>query len=107
VFQDPTAALQSFRVSLAGEGGQRNNLRGPGTFDIDASLAKTWKLFEGKALTFRWETFNITNTPRFDVGGLQNPNFGNNAIATASTFGVFPNTLNRPRLMEFALRFTF
>jgi len=107
VFQDPTAALQSFRVSLAGEGGQRNNLRGPGTFDIDASLAKTWKLFEGKALTFRWETFNITNTPRFDVGGLQSPTFGNNAIASASTFGVFPNTLNKPRLMEFALRFTF
>jgi hypothetical protein len=32
---------------------------------------------------------------------------GNNSLATAGTFGVFTNTLNKPRLMEFALRFTF
>jgi hypothetical protein len=107
VFQNPSQANQSFRVALAGESGQRNNLRGPGTFDIDASLAKTWKVREGKELTFRWETFNVTNTPRFDVGGLQSPAVGNNALATAATFGVFANTLNKPRLMEFALRFTF
>jgi hypothetical protein len=32
---------------------------------------------------------------------------GNNSLATAGTFGVFTSTLNKPRLMEFALRFTF
>jgi carboxypeptidase family protein len=105
VFQNPSQASQSFRVALAGESGQRNNLRGPGTFAIDASLAKTWKVGEEKALTFRWETFNISNTPRFDVGQMQFQ--GNNSLATAGAFGVFLNTLNKPRLMEFALRFTF
>jgi hypothetical protein len=105
VFQNPSLASQSFRVALAGESGQRNNFRGPGTFDIDASLSKGWKVGEGKQLTFRWETFNVTNTPRFDVGGMQLS--GNNSLATAGTFGVFTNTLNKPRLMEFALRFTF
>jgi hypothetical protein len=105
VFQNPSQASQSFRVALAGESGNRNNLRGPGTFAIDASLAKTWKVGEGKALTFRWETFNVTNTPRFDVGQMQFQ--GNNSLATAGAFGVFLNTLNKPRLMEFALRFLF
>jgi hypothetical protein len=105
VFQNPSQASQSFRVALAGESGQRNNLREPGTFDIDASVAKTWKIVEGKNLTFRWETFNVTNTPRFDVGQMQFQ--GNNSLATAGAFGVFTNTLNKPRLMEFALRFSF
>lgn len=105
VFQNPSLASQSFRVALAGESGDRNNLRGPGTLDIDASLAKSWRFGEGKALTFRWETFNVTNTPRFDVGQMQFQ--GNNSLATAGTFGVFLNTLNKPRLMEFALRFQF
>jgi hypothetical protein len=107
VFQNPSAAIQDFRPSLAGEAGGRNNLIGPGTFGIDASLAKTWAIKEGKDLTFRWETFNVTNTPRFDVGGLQNPTVGNNSLATAAVFGVFSNTINKSRLMEFALRFQF
>jgi len=105
VFQDPSAAIKDFRLAFPGESGQRNNLRGPGTFDIDASLGKTWKVTEGKDFSFRWETFNITNTPRFDVGQMQFN--GNNTLATAATFGTFTNTLNKPRLMEFALRFTF
>jgi hypothetical protein len=105
VFQDPSAAIKDFRLAYPGESGQRNNLRGPGTFDIDASLGKTWRVTEGKDLSFRWETFNITNTPRFDVGQLQFN--GNNSLATAAVFGTFTNTLNKPRLMEFALRFTF
>jgi hypothetical protein len=105
VFQNPSLASQSFRVALAGESGERNNLRGPGTFDIDASLAKSWKFGESKELTFRWETFNITNTPRFDVGQMQFE--GNNSLATAGAFGEFLNTINKPRLMEFALRFAF
>jgi hypothetical protein len=106
-FQNPSQAITDFRLALAGEQGGRNNLRGPGVFNIDASLAKSWTVTEGKTLTFRWETFNVTNTPRFDVGGLQNPNVGNNSLATAAVFGVYSNTLNKPRLMEFALRFAF
>jgi hypothetical protein len=108
VFQDPASAIKDFRLAYPGESGQRNNLRGPGTFSIDASLGKDWKLTEGKDLSFRWETFNITNTPRFDVGTMQfNGVNSNNTLATAATFGNFVSTLDKPRLMEFALRFTF
>lgn len=44
VFQNPAAALASFRYSLPAESGQRNELRGPGSFSIDAALAKAFKI---------------------------------------------------------------
>ena len=34
---------------------------------------------------FTWEAFNITNTPRFDVGTMQLK--GNNSISNSSSFG--------------------
>jgi hypothetical protein len=105
VFQDPATAVNAFRVAYPGESGQRNNLIGPGTFDIDASLGKTWNITEDKTIDFRWETFNVTNTPSFDVGQMQFNS--NNTTANATSFGQFTNTLNLPRLMEFALRFSF
>lgn len=110
VFQDPGAASSAFRAPFAGESGARNNLRGPGLFDVDASLGKTWDLAEGKKLTFVWEVFNVTNTPRFDVGtlGQGSLNFsGNNTLTNIGSFGNFVSTLSKPRVMEFSLRFTF
>jgi Carboxypeptidase regulatory-like domain len=105
VFQDPTSALNAFRQSFPGESGQRNELRGPGTFNIDAALSKSWKITESQAVKFTWETFNITNTPRFDVGTMQLN--GNNSISNSSSFGNFSSTLSQQRVMEFALRYTF
>ena len=104
-FQDPVAALGDFRQSFPGESGQRNELRGPGTFDIDAALSKSWNITERQAVKFTWETFNITNTPRFDVGTMQLN--GNNSISNSSSFGNFSSTLSQQRVMEFALRYTF
>lgn len=105
VFQDPTSALADFRQSFPGESGQRNELRGPGIFDIDAALSKSWNVTEGKVIKFTWETFNITNTPRFDVGTMQLNS--NNSISNSSSFGNFSSTLAQQRVMEFALRFSF
>jgi len=48
MFADPTAALADFRQPYPGEGGQRNELRGPGFFDIDAGIdkhQKNWRRF--------------------------------------------------------------
>jgi hypothetical protein len=94
-----------FRFAYPGESGQRNNLRGPGYFGIDAGLAKVWNVTENQDLRFSWEVFNVTNTPRFDVGQLQN--YGNNAMTTGSTFGEFGKTMTIPRIMQFALRYSF
>lgn len=94
-----------FRFSYPGESGQRNELRGPGYFDIDAGLAKVWNITEHQSLRFSWESFNVTNTPRFDVGQLQFA--GNNSMTTGPTFGEFGKTMGTPRIMQFALRYSF
>jgi len=105
VFQDPTSALNDFRPSFPGESGQRNELRGPGTFNIDMALHKSWDITESQSVKFTWETFNVTNTPRFDVGTMQLN--GNNTIANSTSFGNFSSTLSQYRVMEFAMRYTF
>ncbi len=102
---DPTQVATSFRHAYPGESGQRNNLRGPGYFGIDSGLAKMWNVTEHQNLRFSWEVFNSTNTPRFDVGSMQN--VGNNSVASGSTFGEYTKTMTLPRIMQFALRYSF
>lgn len=105
---DPTkvgAPGTYFRFSYPGESGQRNNLRGPGYFGIDAGLAKVWEITEHQNVRFSWEAFNVTNTPRFDVGQLQYA--GNNSMTSGPTFGEFGKTMGTPRVMQFALRYSF
>jgi hypothetical protein len=105
VFADPAAALGVFRESFPGESGQRNELRGPGTFNIDLGLHKSWNITEAQSIKFTWETFNVTNSPRFDVGTMQLN--GNNSLSNSTSFGNFSSTLSQQRVMEFALRYTF
>ena len=67
-FPDPAAAVKFYRFSLPGEQGVRNALRGDGYFTIDLSLSKGFELpFGDNRLRFRWDVFNVTNTPMFDV----------------------------------------
>jgi Carboxypeptidase regulatory-like domain len=102
---DPNAAINQFRQAFPGESGQRNELRGPGTFNIDTGISKSWRITEAQALKFTWEVFNVTNTPRFDVGTMQFN--GNQLLSSNTSFGNFSSTLSNPRVMEFALRYTF
>ena len=82
VFADPDslnnglASGYPVRYPYPGENGQRNPFRGDGYFEQDASLSKSWKLYESHTLRFAWEVFNVTNSSRFDtspvssLGGL-------------------------------------
>lgn len=103
---DPTSAINQFRAALPGESGQRNNFRGPGTFNVDLSASKNWNLTERQTLRFSAEAFNLTNTPRFDVGTMQ-LNLAGNSITNSGSFGNFSSTLSNPRVLEFALRYSF
>jgi hypothetical protein len=102
---DPNQAILQFRDPYPGESGQRNNFRGPGTFNIDTGLSKSWNITEAQAIKFSWQVFNITNTPRFDVGTMQ-LDF-NNLTSNSSLFGNFASTLSNARVMEFSLRYSF
>ncbi len=102
---DPNQAILQFRDPYPGESGQRNNFRGPGTFNVDMGLSKNWDVTEAQSIKFSWQVYNITNTPRFDVGTMQ-LNF-NNLTSNSSLFGNFSSTLSNARVMEFALRYSF
>jgi len=62
----------------------RNDLSGPGLFQLNLSLSKQLRFSERVNAEFRCETFNFTNTPEFS-----NPQ---NSI-TSSTFGYVNGTL--------------
>ena len=88
------------RLPYPGEAGQRNQFRGDGYFDIDTGLSKVWKLREFGALKFAWETYNITNSVRFDPAWI-------GSGLTGGNLGVASVLLTQPRRMQFSLRFDF
>lgn len=75
----------------------RNSLRGPGYFDVDASIFKQFNFTERWRLQFRAEAFNIENRPN-----LQNPT----ATVSSGTFGRITAAYD-PRVLQFALKLLF
>lgn len=109
LFADPLEAYNSFRSPLPGETGDRNILRFPSYFVIDAGLAKSFQMpwNEGHRVTFRWDVFNVTNSARFT--GLADYSLGyqpdkNNP---PPSWANFTDQQGSPRVMQFALRFDF
>jgi hypothetical protein len=102
VFADPVSAVDAWTYTRAGQTGQRNGVRGGGYFTLDYGLAKTFHLpWEGHSIQFRWEVFNATNTPSFDIG---NEYF---SLGQGASFGKYSYLLTEPRVMQFALRYDF
>jgi hypothetical protein len=102
IFKNPTAAEAAFRPEWPGESGVRNNVIGDGMFDIDTGVSKDFALGEGKRVEFTWQTFNVTNSVRYDVRAAQ-PSLSYDP----AEFGRYLSTLTQPRFMQFALRFVF
>jgi hypothetical protein len=86
-FADAEDALTFFRRPLPGETGIRNLLRGDGYFSIDAGLSKSFRMPFGHRLRFRWDVFNLTNTPRFDTTDVEM------APDRAASFGQYQGAL--------------
>ncbi|MGH9341455.1 MAG: TonB-dependent receptor domain-containing protein [Acidobacteriota bacterium] len=82
------------RIGTAG----RTILRSPGMFNLDLGLMKNFWLTEDKRIQFRWETFNVTNTPFW-----ADPN----ATIDNPQVGIIRSTRGDPRQMQFALKFIF
>ncbi len=105
-FKDPVKALTFFRYSLPGEVGLRNVLRGDGYYTLDTSVSKAWNVgISDHRLRFRWDVFNASNTPKFDVAQTT-------MLPDRSGFGRYNGTLSAcdgqaGRCMQFALRYEF
>lgn len=112
---DPTAFINS-EDSWGNVG--RNTLRGPRQSQMDIALSKTTKLRESVGLEFRWEMFNVTNTPIFAnpsstlaAGGTCVPSPSRQCVPGTTTaygtIGRITSTIGGPRTMQGALKLTF
>src|SRR5258708_36655193 len=97
----PGGSNPAFRFAVPVESGNRNSLRGPGYFGIDAAVLKSWKLTESQKLSFAFQTFNLTNSVRFDAASTFP------SIDTAGSFGKFSRGLTTFRRVEIGLRYNF
>jgi hypothetical protein len=73
-------------------------IRGPDQVNFDVSIIKNTRLTERQNLQFRTEFFNIANHPVFS-----NPNTARNS----AQFGQITSTTGNPRLIQFALKYSF
>ncbi len=70
----------------------------PGMLNLDAMIARTFSVVEGKQLEFRTEFFNFTNTAHFGTPGM---------TVTLPTAGTITSVLSPSRQLQLALRLTF
>ena len=84
-------ALGTFGNSGAG------TVRGPGTWQFDLALSRTFQIREAQKLEFRAEAFNVTNS------------FHMNDPVTTQNSNTFGQVLSAkdPRIMQFALKWVF
>jgi hypothetical protein len=77
-------------------------LRQDGAKNFDFAIFKKTTIFESAAVEFRTEFFNLFNHPQFG------PPNGTCCLAPPNgNFGQVTNTINNPRLIQFALKFEF
>jgi hypothetical protein len=83
---------------------QRNSLTGPHFRHVDLSLFKDFAVTERAKIQFRAETFNISNTPSYQITqNSGNVQLGNSAFGTVTAV----DSNYTPRLIQFALKLNF
>jgi hypothetical protein len=90
------AAFTLPAIGTLGNSG-KSSIAGPGTWQFDMALSRTFQIRESKTMEFRAEAFNVTNSLR-----MNDPvtNFNSGA------FGQVTSSLD-PRIMQFALKYLF
>jgi hypothetical protein len=84
--------------------GSRNNLRGPGYFDLDLGLGKTFPIYEQRVnLKFRCDAFNALNHPSFSNPGMSNADI----TQSSALFGQLTSMNGGARVLQGALRLEF
>jgi hypothetical protein len=96
---DPSAFAQPAAGTFGSVG--RNTFSGPGLFNLDASLFRKFTITERVRAELRVESFNFTNTPKFNNpnGDITSPNFGRVTGAQGAP--------NGPREFQLGLKVTF
>ncbi|MBI4903639.1 MAG: TonB-dependent receptor [Acidobacteria bacterium] len=99
------AAVTEVRFGTTG----RNILRGPGVFNIDSSLFRTFRMTERFGLQVRAEMFGVTNSPVFNNPGNTVSSMTLNADRTVRALNGYTEITGAggERVIRFAAKFTF
>jgi hypothetical protein len=83
--------------------------RGPGYFQLDSAVSRSFPLHERLALILRLEAFNALNHPAFAAPGSTAGYLGSSSSLVSSTFGQITSTLNSygARVFQGAVKLTF
>ena len=99
-FAQPPVATQIGQTDYSPLGGGPQQVRGPGFYNLDSSVFKTFTTGKGTSLEFRAETFNTLNNPQFSNPGQLN-------FTNLRAFSEITGTRNNPRLGQFAVKLFF
>ncbi len=116
LFDDPDRAQAAFSGPVGFDIGPRNILRGPGFFNQDFGVAKSFPLGSDKVnLKFRADAFNALNHPNFALPARTSPS--SNFDITSGSFGRLTSIdttgtgsvggVGGYRVLQFALRLEF
>jgi hypothetical protein len=104
---DPNAFGPVTAVRFGSSG--RNLLRGPGVFNLNASVFRKFRMTERFALEVRAEMFGVTNTPQFGNPGATASSLTRNADGTIKALNGFTEitSASGERQARFAAKITF
>jgi len=110
---DPLAFRQPLGVRFGTTG--RNTIFGPGLWNLNLSLFRTFRIVEKLKAEFKAESFNITNTPKFSNPGSGVASMVLNADGTVRTLNNFSSVTSTlanlaapsERQFRFGLRLEF
>ncbi|HYK87446.1 MAG TPA: TonB-dependent receptor [Acidobacteriota bacterium] len=100
VFWFTPAQIRLFTIPAPGGTGTsgRNSFVGPGYFNIDISLMKTFVIRAERRINFRIEAYNVLNHSNFGVPDMN---------LSDTTFGQITSMQGHPRQFQAALRYQF
>jgi hypothetical protein len=77
----------------------KNSLLGPGRWNFDASIWRSFPVTERVQMDFRFEGFNVFNHPQFGNPGVN--------LSSNSSFGRITSTASDMRILQAAVKFHF
>jgi len=81
-------------------------LAGPGFFDVDLALTKTFRIGERQRVDVRAEAFNVANRTNFLTNSPNNPSAVSTGQQNGTAFGRLLYDVG-PRIMQFAIKYGF
>ena len=108
-YANPTQANADYVGPIGFNIGARNNLRGPGYFDVDMGVGKSFPLRGDRlALKFRVDAFNVFNHPNFSTPSNDITDSSVQFGVISSTVGTgINNAFESQRVLQGALRVEF